>query len=115
MWKGFRALDFLTALGEKGKDTWSCLHTLWARGAAVPHVGRCLGSHAKEGGLAVAALKAGWPFGIWQHCAWVPRFKELSKNPSIWACLLLLEWQGADQMVHNKTTSEEREKGTSPK
>lgn len=50
-------------------------------------------------------LHAGWPFGIWRCCAWVPRFKELSKKPSIWAPSAL---QGAEQMVCNKTASDEK-------
>ena len=50
-------------------------------------------------------LHAGRPFGIWRCCAWVPRFKELSKKPSIWAPSAL---QGAEQMVCNKTASDEK-------
>lgn len=41
------------------------------------------------------ARRAGRPFGIWQRCAWVPRFKELSKKPSIWAPLAAAVHGGA--------------------
>lgn len=51
----------------------------------------------REGGE--TALRAGQPFGIWSRCARVPRLKEFSKSPSIWAPSLLQARRGAQQMV----------------
>lgn len=65
----------------------------WALGRAEPR---------REGGRQegrVTALGAGRPFGIWSRCAWVLRFKEFSKSPSIWAPSLLPARRGAEQMV----------------
>lgn len=57
----------------------------------------CAAEPRREG--RATALRAGRPFGIWCCCAWVLCFKELSKNPSIWAPSLLPAWRGAEQMV----------------
>lgn len=62
----------------------------------------CMAKPRREGHA--TALRAGRPFGIWRRCAWVLRFKELSKNPSIWAPSPLPARRDAEQMVRKQNS-----------